>query len=336
MLTAQYVDGHTTRVRAVTLELVGSNLVISGEDVALCVPFSAVRVDERLGRANRRLRLPDGGICEVGNLVALDGLLASAAHRDGWIDRSQRRLGFIGLSLVVFLLVATAAYLRLVPWAAAYSAARIPPAVAGALSERVLLVLDGHVLLPSHLGEARQRALKNEVQALRLPEGGAPIGKLLFRRSPQLGANAFALPDGTIVILDDLIADIDDNRQILAVISHELGHVRGHDGIEMLLRSSVVGAALVFYIGDFSALLAVAPTALVQAKYSQDLERRADDYGAALLSLNGMSSALLADALVSLTKSQPGTDAVPYLSSHPPTVERIRHLREMGETPHRR
>ena len=336
MLTAHYSDGHTTRVRAVTLELVGGDLVIRGEDVALSVPFFSVKVDERLGRANRRLRLPDGGICEVGDLVALDGLLAAAAHRDGWVDRSQRRLAFVGLALFAFLLVVGAAYLWLVPWAAAYAAARIPPSIAGVLSDRALQVLDGHVLLPSQFGEARQQALNKEVQALQRPDAGVPIVKLLFRRSPQLGANAFALPDGRIVLLDDLLADIDDDRQILAVTAHELGHVHGHDGMQMLLRSSVVGAALVLYIGDFSTLLTVAPAMLVQAKYSQDLERRADDYGAALLARNGMSSALLADALVLLTKSDRGKVSIPYLSSHPPTDERIRHLRMMGETVHRR
>ena len=60
----------------------------------------------------------------------------------------------------------------------------------------------------------------------------------------------------------------------------------------MLLQSSAVGAFLTFYIGDISNLLAAAPAALLQARYSQDLERQADDYGAALLLHNGMSPCL--------------------------------------------
>ena len=336
MLTADYVDGRTTRIRVVSLELIGPELVIRGDDIAVRIPFSEIKVDERLGRAKRRLRLPDGAICEVSDLPALDALLATAAHRDGWVDRAQRHRKFVVLCLVACLLLAVAGYQWLLPWAAARAAARMPPAIGNAVSAQAIRVLDGTVLLPTRIGAERQEMLSDSVEALRLPEGGTPKVNLMFRRSPQLGANAFALPDGTIVVLDDLITDIGDDRQVLAVLAHELGHVHGNDGLQLLLRSSVVGAALAFYIGDFSTLLTVAPATLVQVKYSQDLERHADDYGAAVLVHNGMSPALLADALATLTKSRKGMEPVPYLSSHPPTEERIRRLRAIDALPDRR
>jgi uncharacterized protein len=90
------------------------------------------------------------------------------------------------------------------------------------------------------------------------------------------------------------------------------------------------------YIGDVSTLLAAAPTALLQAKYSQDLEREADDYGAALLMQNGMSPALLAGALKKLAESHSGATTGGYLSSHPSTDERMRHLRHLSRTLHNR
>jgi putative metalloprotease len=68
----------------------------------------------------------------------------------------------------------------------------------------------------------------------------------------------------------------------------------------------------------------------VQARYSQDLERQADDYGAAVLVRNGMSADLLARALEALSKSRPGSAGGGYLSSHPSTDARIQHLRELG------
>jgi predicted Zn-dependent protease len=83
---------------------------------------------------------------------------------------------------------------------------------------------------------------------------------------------------------------------------------------------------LTIYVGDISTLLAAAPTAMVQARYSQDLERQADDYGAALLAHNGLSPALLAEALKKLAASHAGASTGGYLSSHPSTDERMRHL----------
>jgi Zn-dependent protease with chaperone function len=327
MLQASYFDGRSTRVRAVNLDVIGEDLVVAGEDIDLRIPFANVKVDERLGRAPRRLRLENGAFCEVRDLDALDTLLSSTAHRDGWVDRMQRHLQFVLFACVVCMVLTVVAYKWGLPWASAVGAHHLPSAISKTLSARALQVLDGGILMPSKIAEERQQALSAEFHALRLPEGGTPDSALLFRRSPQLGANAFTLPDGTIIVLDDLITSIGDDRQTLAVLAHELGHAHGRHGMQMLLQSSAVGAFLAFYIGDISHLLAAAPAAVVQARYSQDFEQQADDYGAALLLHNGMSPGLLADALKKLAELRPEFSKGGYLSSHPSTDERMRRLR---------
>jgi len=100
--------------------------------------------------------------------------------------------------------------------------------------------------------------------------------------------------------------------------------------MQLLLRSTAVGAFLTFYLGDISQLLAAAPAAVVQARYSQDFERQADDFGAALLSQHGLSPGLLADDLERLSKLRPDASYAGYLASHPPTEERIRRLRALA------
>jgi Zn-dependent protease with chaperone function len=326
VLSANYFDGRSTRVRVVDLSVLGEDLVIAGEDIDIHVPFARVKVDERLGRAPRRLRLEDGSFCEVRDLDALDTLLSATAHRDGWVDRMQRRLPYVLLSLVACVMLAAAGYIWVLPWAAAKGAHHLPPAVGRTLSVQTLKILDGRILLPSKISPERRQSLSAQFYALRLPEGGTPASELLFRSSPQLGANAFTLPDGTIIVLDDLVTLINDDPQILAVFAHELGHAHGRHGLQLLLQSSAVGAFWTLYVGDISGLLAAAPTAVLQAKYSQGLEREADDYGAALLMHNGMSPALLADALKKLTESRPASSKGGYLSTHPSTDERLRHL----------
>jgi Zn-dependent protease with chaperone function len=328
MLTADYFDGHSTRVRVVNLEADGQYLSIAGEDIERRIPFGEVKVDERLGRAPRRLHFSDGAFCAVKDLPGLDTLLSSVAHRDGWVDRTQRRARSVLISLVVVAVLAFAGYLWVLPWAAAKAAAKVPAAVSHQLSVETLRALDGNVLLPSRIPQDRQQALSAKTEALRFPGGGRPEGELLFRRSPQLGANAFTLPDGTIVILDDLINVIGDDRQILAVIAHEFGHAHGHHGLQLLLQGSIVATFLAFYVGDVSSLLAVAPATLLHARYSRELEEQADEYAAAVLRLNGMSPMLLAEALKKLADSRGGGRAIEYLSTHPATDERVRHLRE--------
>lgn len=330
MLRAAYFDGRSTRMRAVVLSVADGHLVIAGDQLDRRVPLAAVRVDEQLGRAPRRLRLGDGAFCEVRDAQGLAALLASMGHRDGHVDRMQRHLPAILLACAGCVVLAAAGYKWGLPWAAAEGARHLPPAVGRTLSAETLKALDGSVLLPSKLPGQRQQALEEKFHALRTPRDGGPGATLLFRRSPQLGANAFALPDGTVIVLDDLVTTIDDEPRILAVLAHELGHVHGRHGLQQLLQSSAVAALATLYFGDISQLLAAAPAAVVQAKYSQELEQQADDFAAAALRANGLSPGLLADALDTLAKSHPGAGSFGFLSSHPSTVERMRRLRELG------
>jgi Zn-dependent protease with chaperone function len=331
MVQAQYVDGRSTRVRTVDLSVEARELVIAGEGIERREPLASVTFDEQLGNAPRRVRLVDGSFCEVRDQAGLRDLMKAAQLRDGWVDRAQRRVHWVLLSVVASVLLVGAAYQWGLPWAARVLARRLPAAVGVALSVQTLKALDDGLLQPSKLDEKQQAALRNEFQALRLPDGGRPNWTLLFRRSPALGANAFTLPDGTIVLLDDLVTQLDDDKKTMAVLSHEAGHAEERHGLQLLLRSSAVGAFLAFYLGDISQLLAAAPAALVQAKYSQALEWQADEYGSNLLRANGMSPALLADALQQLSKSHPETSGVAYLKSHPPTTERMRRLRELAK-----
>jgi Zn-dependent protease with chaperone function len=329
VVPASYFDGRSTRVHPVSLSLMGDELVISGADIDRRVPFAGVKVDERLGGAPRRLRLPDGSFCEVRDRAALDTLLSFSSHREGRVDRMQRRLPFVLASLAACVLLTWVAYQIALPWAAEVGARRLPAAIGKILSVQTLKTLDAAILQPSSINLERQKTLTDKLHRLRLPDGGHPYTVLLFRKSPQLGANAFTLPDGTLVVLDDLIDSAGDDAHVLAVLAHELGHAHGRHGLQLLLRTSAVGAFWSFYIGDVSQLLAAAPAAVVEARYSQELEREADDYAASLLLQSGMSPELLADVLAKLTAAHPGSQGG-YLSSHPPTAERLEHLRSLA------
>ncbi len=330
MVSATYFDGRTTRVQAVEVSVTGGDLLITGSHLELRVPFASVIIDERLGNAPRRLHLPGGACCEVRDLAALDGLLSATTHRESWLGDLQRRTGWILGALLALGVILSVAYEWGLPWAAATGARRLPPGIASTLSIQTLKTLDGGLLRRSEISEGRQRSLKLQFDALRSSGGSAIPSILIFRASPSLGANAFTLPDGTIVLLDDLTNTLSDD-QVVAVLAHELGHAHERHGMQLMLRGAAVGAFLTFYVGDISQLLAAAPLAIVQARYSQDFEREADDFGAALLASNGLSPGLLAEVLTRLSKLRPETADVAFLRSHPATDERIRHLRELAQ-----
>ena len=220
------------------------------------------------------------------------------------------------------------------PWGANEAAARVPASVSLAIDNHFLGVVDEGLMQPSKLSEKRQHTLKQRFENLHNAEG-MPSYNLLFRSSKDIGANAFALPGGTIVITDQLIALAANDEEILAVLTHELGHVSERHSLRQLLQSSVVGLVMTWYLGDTSALLAAAPTALLETRYSRNFERRADLFAANILRQNGIKVSRLADILEKLETAHSGkkekdksaSPVFELFSTHPDTDERVRVLR---------
>lgn len=331
MLKAQYFDGKTAAAQNVELELDGDELRLRGADFELRWPWREVRISERLGNTPRRLELPGGGHCEVGDLAALDQLLARLGARPSWLEVMQHSLRWALLAAMLIVLIFAAAYRYLLPWGAEVVAQRIPASVLQQMGRSTLDTLDRVMLKPSTLDPARQQSLREAYARLKhFP--GAQLGyRIEFRSAPGIGANAFALPDGSIVLLDELVALTQDDDEILAVLAHERGHVERRHALRLALQSSVVGLVLTWTMGDVSTLLAIVPAMVLQASYSRDMEREADDYAARTLTTNGMPPCLLSAMLDKLEAARPlpqgkkeekGNRVMTYLASHPATAER--------------
>jgi Zn-dependent protease with chaperone function len=333
-VSAVFFDGQTAAGKAVMLSVVGVDLLVRGEN-ELRWPLREVHVSERLGSTPRLLSYAGGGHCEVTDHAALERVLGQLGKRRHWLEGMQHSLPW-ALAAVVLLVVAfAAAYRYLLPWGAEIIAMRVPDAMLQKMGSSTLETLDKFALQPSKLTAARQQELSAAYARLKpMPDARLPY-HLVFRRSPGMGANAFALPDGSIVLLDELVALTGNDNEILAVLAHERGHVERRHAMRMALQSSVVGLVLAWYAGDVSTLLATVPAIMMQAKYSRDMEREADEYAGQTLQLNALSPCLLANMLDKLQavheakraekipvgdKDKKG--AMDYLASHPATGER--------------
>ncbi len=339
-----YLDGTTTRRRRVALRVEDGHAVVEGEDIARRDPLGRVRVSERMGSAPRLVSFPDGAFCEVRDHAALDALLGATGFRESFVVRIQARWRWVAAALAACVAVVAAAYAYALPWAAEIAAAHVPPGAMAKLSEQTLEVLEGRFLQPSNLPQDRRTVLARRFVRMATPDGDQVPHELLFRSSPAIGANALALPSGTIILTDELVALASSDDEILAVLCHELGHVQRRHGVRKALQSTVVGLVTTWYLGDVSSLAAAIPAALLDARYSREMESEADAYGARMLRANGLSPTLLAIMLERLEGSRkpdvsPGTKdgketddgAGGYLRSHPATEERIRALRRPAD-----
>jgi Zn-dependent protease with chaperone function len=222
-----------------------------------------------------------------------------------------------------------AAYVYGIPMLARLVADRVPIAIVARIDTETLAMLDRQVFAPSALPRDRQDTLTAAFRALKTPDGPSARHALVFRKSDAMGANAMALPGGTIVVTDGLVMLARDDREILGVLAHEAGHVAGRHGLRGLVQNSLISMLLALTLGDISGLAAAASSSVLEASYSRDLEREADAYAIETLRMNGIPLNFLADMLRRLD-SAAGAAGMPsalrYLSTHPATDERIRQL----------
>jgi Zn-dependent protease with chaperone function len=331
-IDARYFDGHQATAHAVALSIANGRVRVSGDGISRDDPIGGVIVSERIGRTPRFVRFADGAFCEVTNIDGLEAALISARVDSGAVSQWETSGRLVAILVVVMALGGAAAYWFGLPLLARGLADRLPTSALEGLSNQTLQILDGQVFTPSELTLQRQQALSARFALVRWPASAEIPMRVLHRKSEQLGANALALPSGTIVVTDELVALAKSDDEILAVLAHEAGHVQERHGLRSIIQSSAVSLLVTWLLGDVGSLVAVAPTALLQAKYSRDLERDADGYAAATLSGNGLSLGLLADILERMEEAHGGptgrlAGAISYVSTHPATEERIDALR---------
>ncbi len=328
-VAAVYHDGRTSASRAVRVRVADGLVHIDGDGVTTAFPIAAVSLEPRLGGLARRLDLPDGASCQVPPDFELPLPATAPARVERWVNEAEIRWApaVVAALLVVAGLWATIVYG--VPAAASVVARRISPSVEGGMGAQALATLDRVALSPSKLPDARRAQLAarfDRVSRLADPEGAAT---LLFRASPAVGPNAFALPGRTIVLLDELVAAAADDDEIVAVLAHELGHVQERHTLRQVLQTSAAGVLVAAVLGDVVSVttyaVAAVPTFLLNARYSRAFEVEADRFGFMLLDRAGIDRAHLVRFLTRLEEKHGGAGSLPgWLATHPRAEERGR------------
>jgi len=326
-VAGRYYDGVTSRVHRVVLRVEGGQACLEG-DAERRAPLDDIRVSERTTHAPRRLTFADEAVFEPDDRHALEALLLATGHRDGSVVRMQQSWRAVLVASVVLVAVLVLGYLFALPAGANLVARMLPVAVERQLGQGMLDVLDRRVFAPSKLSASRRDELAQAFARLAPPEDGAPAYHLVFRRS-RIGPNAFALPSGDIVMTDEMVNLLEDDKAVLATLAHELGHLHERHLTRRLIQGSVVAAAITVVAGDAGSLLAGLPTLALDMHYSREAEQEADDYAAAMLQQNGIGLAHLERVFATLEDIEKENGVMPaYLSSHPASAERLARLRQ--------
>lgn len=330
-----YFDGKSSRDQAVSVQFDGRRLHIRGEAVSETRMIEECEISPVLGKTRRIFKLPGGARLETDNLQAVAKLEQFIGRNQGMtlVSRLEGRWHWVIFSLVG-LVVFTWAFITFgIPYIAQAAAKATPVSVLGAMSDQTLKILDDQYFAPTQLSMARQKEIEAEFQEITRQIGGNYPYRLELRSSPQLGANALALPSGIVVVTDELVKLAKSDRELIGVIAHEVGHVINRHGARSLYQSAGVVLMISLLLGDVTSVTSLAaslPAILIQSGYSRDFERQADEVAGRYLISKNWGTAPLQDILVRLNGNK---DATSFLSSHPGTAERVKNLKALESKP---
>jgi Putative Zn-dependent protease, contains TPR repeats len=300
-------------------------------------------ITSRLGNTPRIFRFPSGGVFETLDNDRVDALTKKPRPANAWLHTLESKWQYIVVALFATVIFVWAGIQYGIPALAESAAFAISAENNRRIGQGTLDLLDKVYVDESTLPTERQEELREKFSGLIDEVDGLPV-RVEFRDAENsFGANAFALPDGTVVFTDQLIELAENDDELLGVYAHEIGHVARRHSLRNVLQSSALAVIIVAVTGDVSsvsALIAAAPTMIIQSGYSRDFEREADRYAIRRLLENDIDPMCLGDVLQRMEQKARGDRAndddensgwMDYISSHPGTDERIEMIRKESE-----
>jgi Zn-dependent protease with chaperone function len=335
-VAALYYDGRQSRAQPVSLTLSSAGaprFTVSGAGFTDEMALAEVRIDDRVGESPRFLHLPRGVTIEITDNAAFDAALVAVGAPDPArsLRLLERRWSYAVLAVIALIAASWAFITYAVPALAARAVDVIPPQWDARIGAEGLELLDRAVLEPSTLARARQDELERLFASVRPEAVVASVPyRLEFRGGGAIGANALALPSGIVVLTDELQALARHDDELRAVFAHEVGHIEHRHAMRRLVQSSATALLVMGLFGDVSgvsSLAATLPTVLIEAAYSRDFEREADDYAYRWMREHNVAPERLGDLLTRLA-AEDGEEGSDYLSSHPQLAERVQRGRD--------
>ena len=290
---ANYFDGLSSRAMPVLVRVAEhvKNITFEADGEKLSFNLMDLNVQAKLGAAKRLIDLPNGGKLEAFDISELEAVIptkASAFWRG--LHYLENHLGWVLVALVATIFAGWLFLQFGVPKMAEYVANATPPAMEEKLGEQALQGLDSRVgyFSPSKADPARKASITAALNTVCVALKDCPKYRLEFREGGVIGANAFALPGGILVVTDEIIALSKNDTEIVAVLAHEMGHVKMRHVLRQSLQGVLSGLILAAVTGDVSSIGSGLPAVLMQMRYSREHETEAD-----MFALNAMQKACL-------------------------------------------
>src|SRR5262249_13790203 len=157
-------------------------------------------VDPPLAGTRRILHLPGGAQLQTDDDAAVRALFPHSNRLETWVHGLEGRWPYALAGVVVAAVFSWWCIVYGLPMAAKLAAEHVPLQIEVKLGEQTLKSIDQTLCGKSTLGEARQQQLRRVLASMTAGLDDGYEYHLEFRSCPLMGANAFALPGGTLVV----------------------------------------------------------------------------------------------------------------------------------------
>ncbi len=155
--------------------------------------------------------------------------------------------------------------------------------------------------------------------------------KLRFTVVKSKEVNAFALPNGQIVVFSAILENMETPEELVALLGHEASHINHRHSTKMLCRNLagyMVVSLLFSDVNGVMAVLAENAQQLHSLSYSRSFEQEADEQGLKILMDNNVNPNGMVKLFEQLEKES--KISIPkIISSHPLTNERKENMQKI-------
>ncbi len=357
-----YYDGKTSQAQACSAHLNDQGCLEFGEVDVEPVSVEDLSVSQQLASLPRQVFLPDGALFETQDQQGITELI-EAIEGKPLTGNKFFSVSFYetnAKALVVATLFAAALtvgfFIWGIPLLSGVIANNLPAEVRQSVSAYTIEMLDENYFAASELSAQEQQEIRTTFARLK-QNTDISDASLLFRGGDSLGANAFALPGGEVVVTDKLVEMAESQDEIAAVLLHELAHIKLRHSLKKLVESASLYLFISLWLGDIEAMESFSVLlfyALLDTKYSRDYERAADAFvltyarhhsksiasgfvqimerieasEPGFFSIAPENRAEAKEKSVELEKEKQSVNPLNYLSTHPITEERLESFRQ--------
>ncbi|MCW8900846.1 MAG: M48 family metallopeptidase [Gammaproteobacteria bacterium] len=283
MIKGSYFNGETSDKKDVSLYYKDDgNVGFEELDIAE-VPLHLINISSRIGNTPRYLSFPDGSQFETEDNAAIDKMVNTLSNDPlhGLAHKLESTKGFILFTLVAVVLFGWLFIQYGIPAMSKQLAEMLPEEASQYMGQGVLDAMDKNLFEPSQLEQQRQDELRILFNDLLKNIEGSQSYKIEFRLGGKIKANAFALPNGTIVFTDELINLAENNLEIVSIMLHEIGHLKRKHSLRATIQQFSLAMFVMVVTGDVStssSIITAIPIMLVESGFSQGMETEADTY----------------------------------------------------------